>query len=147
MQFKRFYVRTERGALPEGALPGDLKEVESSRTHKSLVIVKFKEADDINAAIPLVGSIVYIDRRWVKLPEGSFFEQDLLDLEVVDNATGFVYGKICEVSRTGANDVYHVKKGEKITLIPAIQDVIRDIDPEKGIMKITPIKGLFEDED
>jgi ribosomal 30S subunit maturation factor RimM len=31
-------------------------------------------------------------------------------------------------------------------LIPATDEVVRSIDPDTGIMLVTPLKGLFEDE-
>ena len=53
-----------------------------------------------------------------------------------------------EVSQTGANDVYHIKdEAGKIVLIPAIPDVIRMTDVDSQRMEITPLKGLFDDED
>jgi 16S rRNA processing protein RimM len=124
------------------------KVVESSSVHKSLVIVKFEGYNDINSAIKLMKSIIYIDRELVKLDEGSYFEQDLIGIEVKDANTGFVYGKLIEVSRTGRNDVYNIKRpdGSEV-LIPAIKDVVKSIDIDNEIMLITPLKGLFDDED
>lgn len=122
-------------------------ELEEARAHKSMVIAKFKGVESIETAVSLLRQIVYIDREWVELEEGSYFEQDLIGLEVVDAQTGKVYGKLTEVSRTGANDVYHLRTAAGETLIPAIQDVVKEVDIEGGVMKITPLKGLFDDED
>ena len=56
-----------------------------------------------------------------------------------------VYGKIVDVTQTGANDVYHIEdEFGKVTLIPAIPQVIIQTDIEQGIMKITPLEGLFD---
>ena len=46
---------------------------------------------------------------------------------------------------TGANDVYHIadEKGN-VKLIPAIPEVVAETDIECGIMKITPLEGLFD---
>ena len=41
----------------------------------------------------------------------------------------------------------HYKDGDKEYLVPAIADVVNETDIENKIMKITPLKGLFEDED
>lgn len=44
---------------------------------------------------------------------------------------------------TGANDVYVVQKeGAKELLIPAIPDVVREIDLENGQMNVILIEGL-----
>jgi 16S rRNA processing protein RimM len=148
-QFDRLYLRTAaQGPAPAGAdtPPGALTAVESARVHKTLALIKFAGVDDIDAAMPLVGAVLYIDRGWVRLPAGSYFEQDLLGLEVVDAQTGLHYGSVCEVSRTGANDVYHIRSGGRVTLIPAIRDVVRSIEPENGVMRITPLPGLFDED-
>ena len=35
----------------------------------------------------------------------------------------------------------------KKTLIPAVEAVVRRVDPQSGVMTIRPIKGMFDDED
>ena len=52
------------------------------------------------------------------------------------------------MASTGANDVYAVRdEGGKETWIPAIPQVIDKVDIDGGILSITPMKGLFDDED
>ena len=135
--FDRFY-------LKEG---GQVLRVEQMRAGKTLATVKFEGINDINGAIGLIRNVLYIDRSSVTLPEGSYFEQDLLGLEVIDANSGRSYGRLTSVLRTGANDVYGVSpEGGREMLFPAIGDVVRSVDVEGGRMLITPLKGLFEDE-
>lgn len=54
------------------------------------------------------GKTIYIDREDIALDEGVNFVQDLLGLEVKDADNATVYGKITDVLRTGANDVYEI---------------------------------------
>lgn len=122
-------------------------KAKSIRVHKSIAIIKFEGTDNIDDASKLINKVIYIDRGWVKLPEGSYFEQDLLGLKVVDADTQKVYGTLVEVSKTGANDIYRVDSDGHKTWIPAIKDVVKSVDIENGIMLITPLKGLFDDED
>lgn len=135
--FKGFY-------LGEGT---DYMTVTSCRPAKNISIVKFEGIDDINAAMRLVRRVIYIDREWTKLPEGSYFEQDLIGLIVEDAETGRIYGKLGEVGRTGANDIYRIDDGKKQVWIPAVGNIVKKIDPEQGKMLITPIKGFFDDAD
>ena len=51
------------------------------------------------------------------------------------------------MSVTGANDVWHIKSGEKEYLLPAIDEVIASVDPENERLEIRPMKGIFDDED
>ena len=119
-----------------------------SRPHKHIVLAKIKGVDTIEQAERLRGKIVYINRADIQLDEGVNFVQDLLGLEVTDAESGRVYGKITDVLRTGANDVYEITddSGKKY-LAPVIDEVIRETNVDSGYIKITPMKGLFDDED
>ncbi|MCL2857012.1 MAG: ribosome maturation factor RimM [Oscillospiraceae bacterium] len=120
-------------------------EVEGARVHKNLLILKIAGVDDIDAAAALRGKVLYIDRKDAPMEEGEHFIQDLMGLRVLDADTGQEYGKLTDVLHTGANDVYELtgEQGEK-KLVPAIPDVIIEIDIEGGAMRIRPLEGLFE---
>ena len=145
MQFDRLYF--DRGAV--------CRRIASARVHKNTVIIRFEGFEDIDEAMGLVRGIVYIDREQVRLPEDSYFDQDLIGLRVLDADTGRVYGTLTSVGRTGANDVYGVTPdgaaadgdNRPEVLIPAIRDVVRSVDLSEGVMRITPLKGLFDDAD
>ena len=123
-------------------------KIVSSRPHKNIVIIKVKGVDTIEQADMLREKILYINRKDVHLPEGSYFVQDLIGLEVIDADSGRVYGTLSDVSETGANDVYHINgKNGRETLIAAVPSVVIETDITKGIMKIRPLEGTFEDED
>ena len=82
------------------------------------------------------------------MPKDRYFVQDMLGLTVLDADTGRRYGLLTEVMPTGANDVYQVTGDDKVNyLVPAIPDVIVDVDIDGGIMKIRPIRGIFDDAD
>lgn len=125
------------------------KEVEIQRAHphKNIVLMKIKGVDTVEQAQLLRNKILYMDRNDVELEEGSFFVQDLIGLEVFDGDSGESYGKICDVTETGANDVYHIKDSDgKIRLIPAIPDVVLNTDIEAGKMTIHVLEGLFDED-
>ncbi len=122
-------------------------EVERSRTQKNIVVMKIKGTDTVEQAQMLRNKILYMDREDVELEEGAYFVQDLIGLTVIDNDNGREYGKICEVSFTGANDVYHIKdKDGTVRLIPAIPDVVISTDIAGGIMRIHVLEGLFDED-
>ena len=75
--------------------------------------------------------------------------QELFGCRVIDaDDEGKVYGTLTDVSETGANDVWHIKSDEgKEYLIPAIPPVVIDVDVAEGIIKIRPLRGIFDDED
>ena len=58
------------------------------------------------------------------------------------------YGKISDVSVTGANDVWHITdKRNNEYLIPSIKEVVIQVDVEKNFVRIRPLKGIFDDAD
>ncbi len=138
LDFKAFYV-----------LKGEKKlEVISSRVQKNVVVIKFKEINSVEEAQALRNYVIYIERKSLKLPKGTYLVRDLIGLEVLDFETKKSYGKLCDVTKTGANDVYHIKtESGKTLLFPAIPDVVKNTDVDKGIIEITALKGLFDDED
>ena len=114
-----------------------------SRPHKNIVLCKVDGIDTIEQADKMRGKTIYIDREEIVLDEGVNFVQDLLGLEVKDADNATVYGKITDVLRTGANDVYAVRNGDgKEILIPAIKDCIVKVDVENNLMTVKLLEGL-----
>lgn len=119
-----------------------------SRPHKNITLAKIKGVDTIEAAEKLRGKIVYINRDDITLDEGVNFVQDLIGLEVKDAENGTVYGRITDVLRTGANDVYEITdSNNKKYLAPVIDEVVEEINVDGGFVLIRPMKGIFDDED
>jgi 16S rRNA processing protein RimM len=79
-----------------------------------------------------------------ELPPGSYYQHDILGLNVL-TLDGQELGQIVEIIVTGSNDVYIVKKPEgSQILIPAIKDVIKQIDLIRHTMHIDPLPGLLD---
>ena len=121
-------------------------KVTSAKTHGNVVLITVAGVDSIDAAERLRGTVIYIKRSDVKLPEGRYFISDLLGCTVTDADTGATLGILADVTETGANDVWHIKKDNKEYLVPAIDDVIVKVEPEKESVIIRPLKGIFDDE-
>ena len=123
-------------------------DVVSSRVHKTLLLLRLKGIDSVEQADTLRGKILYLNRADVKLEDGRYFMQDLIGMDVYDADSFVYYGKLTEIMRTGANDVYQVtSESKKDYLIPAIPNVIIDINITESKMLIRPLKGIFDDED
>lgn len=121
-------------------------EVEAARPHKTLVIIKLGGFDTVEQAKTLVGKMLYMNRDDAELSEDAYFIQDLIGMTVVDADSGKEYGKIDDVYQNGAADVYSIKtpSGSQL-MFPAIPEVLLDVDLERDVMTIRPLKGLFED--
>ena len=118
----------------------------ANHVHKSLVLMKFPGVDDINAALTWKDKVLYIRREDAHLPEGAYFDDELLGVEVYDEATGALLGEIKQVETYPASKVYTVK-GEKEYLVPAVKDAfIRSVDLDRNRMEIHLWEGLATDE-
>lgn len=123
----------------------DLKTViiEEVKYSKNLVLLKLKGIDDINKAEIYKNCYIKIDRKdAVELPKNSYFIVDLIGLNVY-TVDGLYLGNVIDVYSTGANDIYVVKdeKGKQV-LLPAISDVIKNVDIEGKKMLVYLIEGL-----
>lgn len=127
----------------EGARPIKVK----CRPHKQMVLAKLDGVDTVEQAQGLRGTVLYLNRKDVKLEKGRYFICDLIGLTVVDDQNGTVYGECIDVSETGSNNVYHMRTTDgKEILIPAIPDVVRRVDIDGGEIRIFAMAGLFDDE-
>lgn len=116
---------------------------DSVRIHKNCAIIKFENVDDMKTAETFRGRILYVKKE-ENLPEGRYYIADLIGLSVVTEDG--VLGTISDVLQTGANDVYEVKrKGEKPAYLPAIKEVIKEVNIAEGIMKVIIPDGLLDD--
>ncbi|NMA87280.1 MAG: 16S rRNA processing protein RimM [Tissierellia bacterium] len=120
-------------------------EVENVKYHKNLVIVKFKEFNDINEIISFKDEYVYIEGKdKVVLPEDHYFLYDIVNCEVFDTQNNYI-GIVKEVLQSASNDIYIVKdKKGKEYLIPAVKEFFIDIDVENKKIIIDPIEGMIE---
>lgn len=117
------------------------------RPHGNIVLLKLDGVETVEQASSLRGKVLFIKRCDIELEEGRYFVQELIGCQVKDAKTDKIYGTISEVSKTGANDVWHIKNQEREYLIPVIPDVVVSIDVKAGIIEINPLRGLFDDED
>ena len=118
-----------------------------SRVHGNLVLVKAEGVDSIEAAERLRGKTLYLDRRQLPLPEGHYFVDDLIGCRVLDADSGEELGLLSDVSKTGANDVWHITRAGREYLVPAIPDVVVSVDVATEQVVLRPLKGIFDDED
>ena len=117
--------------------------VQSGRLHGNAALLKFNGIDTPEQAEVLRNQIVQIELKdAVKLPKGKLYLYQLIGLRVV-TAEGEKLGEITDVLETGANDVYVVHDGAREILIPAIEDVVKEVSLERGEVTIKLIEGLI----
>ena len=116
--------------------------IESYSLRKDQLVLKLTGLNSLKEVEQLAG-------LWIRsecllspsLDQNEFFHYQLIGLVVYEDS-GEELGTIKEIIQTGSNDVYLVHNGANEILLPAISQVIRDINLEEGIMTVKLMEGL-----
>ncbi len=120
-----------------------LVPLERARLDKRGAILKFGGVESRDEAERLRGQMLYVaEADAVPLPRDSYFWHQIIGLRVRSDA-GQDLGTIKEIIQTGSNDVYVVRADEREILLPAIKDVVREIDLAGGVVTVHLIEGLL----
>lgn len=119
-------------------------EVASAREHKGMYIVKLRGFDNINEVLPYKGWQIKVPvSQRIPLEEGEFYFYEIIGCTVVTEE-GEELGRISEILRPGANDVWVVERPQgRPVLIPYIDDVVRDVDVAAKRVTIHLMEGLI----
>lgn len=120
----------------------DLWEVIASRWNKDRALLTLGGCEDRSTAETLRGLLVQIPvEEAMSLPEDEYYPHQLVGLDVV-TVEGEDLGRISEVIFTNANEVYIVVGSRGQLFLPAIADVIDQVDLDGGRMTVRLIDGL-----
>ncbi len=122
-------------------------EIESLRSQKAMLVVRFKGVRDRNAAEALNGTKLYISRDRLPAPEDdeTFYLADLIGLDVVDSSDQPL-GKVVAAPNFGAGDLIEiVPQGGRSFYAPFTRDVVPTIDLEGGRIVVDLPDGLLAD--
>jgi 16S rRNA processing protein RimM len=134
------FARTEQVLL--GSSPTTFR-LERHRLHRGRLILKLEGIEDRSSAEKLRGAQLEVPvEDATPLPAGEYYWHQVVGL-VVEDTRGHPIGTVREILRTGGNDVYVVWDGAREVLLPAIKDVVRTIDLERGLMVVDPLPGLI----
>jgi 16S rRNA processing protein RimM len=120
--------------------------IQSVRPYKGeMIVLKLEGIDDANTAESLRDQNLAIPvSELAQLPPDSYYQHDILGLMVI-TLDRQKLGSIVDIIVTGSNDVYVIKvpDGSQV-LIPAIKDVIKQVDLIRRTMYIDPLPGLLD---
>ncbi len=117
--------------------------IESTSWTKGKAIIKLDTVKGVEDAQRLHGKLVEIHHSQVRpLPEGQYYHFQLIGLEVW-TTQGELLGNIAEILTAESNDNYVVRGAKGEVLIPAIGDVVKSIDLDRGRITIEAIEGLL----
>lgn len=124
----------------------ELKEfrIEQVRFNKNMVFLKLEGIDRVEEAESYRNLYLKIKRdKNEKLEENFYYIVDIIGSKVYTDCEEEL-GEIIDVFSTGSNDVYVVKDnlGKQI-LLPAIKDVIKNVDIENKKIIVHLLEGLI----
>lgn len=121
--------------------------IEGARPHGEGMLIKFEGVDTPEVAGLHRNELVYVtaaDRP--ALPEGHYYEHQLIGFAVVEDDSGQTLGALSEIMHTGANDIYVVTTpGGREVLLPVIASVVLRLDASKREIRVHLLPGLIED--
>jgi 16S rRNA processing protein RimM len=122
--------------------------IEMSRRQGRRLIVKFAGVGDRTAAEGLRGAVLVVPESWLpELVEGEWWAYQLEGCEV-RTASGRVLGIVKEVIPNPANDLWVAVDDEgNETLIPALADLLLDIDVNARTIVVRDVPGLTTPEE
>lgn len=132
-------------ALGEVVVAGKAYPVLKAERLKNQVLIQLQGITTRDQAEVLVGWKVEAQRRrFPPLPEGEYYWFQVVGLEVINAADGSRLGHLAEIIPTPAHDVYVVRQGAREILLPAVEEVIAEINLEEGWIKVMPPPGLLD---
>jgi 16S rRNA processing protein RimM len=122
--------------------------IEASRRHGRRLLVKFAGVADRSAAEELRGVVLVVPESWLPdLADGEWWAHQLEGCEV-RTASGRVLGVVNEVIPNPANDLWVAIDDEgRETLVPALADLLIDVDVEARTIVVDDVPGLTAPEE
>ena len=104
--------------------------------YQKVFLLLSHEISTVEEASLLVGAKLCVpESRLHPTEPDEFYWYQLLGLEVV-NTDGKKLGTLKGITETGSNDVYVVRQGDEETLVPALQEVISEVDLQRRRMTV-----------
>jgi 16S rRNA processing protein RimM len=123
---------------------GEPHTIQGARIQGGTVLLRLEDIQDRDIAAALRGAEIEVPtEQAVSLPKGQFYWHQVIGLRVEDATSHEPLGEVTDIIETGANDVYIVRGPKGEILVPAIKDVVKNIDPTEGRMLIQPLPGML----
>jgi 16S rRNA processing protein RimM len=116
--------------------------IDHARPHGRRMLVKFAGIDDRDAAERLRGANLVVPESWVPaLPDGEWWSHEVVGSEVWTEG-GRRLGVVTEVIANPANDLWVTVDRGNETLIPALADLLVEVDVRAKRIVVRDVPGL-----
>jgi 16S rRNA processing protein RimM len=119
--------------------------VENAWEHKGDWVLKFAGIDSIDAAARFKGADIWVTRaERASLPDGDFFQSDLLGCSMLDAASGKCFGMVAGWQRFGGPPLLEVSVDGREVLVPFVDAICQKVDLEARAITVQLPEGLLE---
>ena len=120
--------------------------VEKARWNKNIMLLKFAEFSDRNTAESVRNSELYAEPEESDVDEDSWYADDLIGLTVhEDDFANPSLGEVSGLITGDAQDLLEIRLTDgREVLLPFVEEIVPEIDEERGAIVITPPPGLLE---
>lgn len=126
---------------------GDVREgrrVMGARRQGPVVLLRLEGCEDREAAAALVGRLVAVPASEALVPPAGHFYPWQLEGARVLTEDGRTVGRVAGVERTAGHDLWVVRDGEREHLVPAVPEIVIEVDLAAGRVIIRPPDGLLD---
>ena len=121
-------------------LNGREVKVLSARIQKNSLLMRLEGVEDLNAAMALKNTVVFIAREDARLPADGYFLCELIGIRALDES-GAEVGVLEAIEETPSAPLYIVR-GEREHLIPAVPAFIKKVDLPNNVLTVSLIEGM-----
>jgi 16S rRNA processing protein RimM len=121
-----------------------VRRVVGVRRQGDAVLLSLAGCDSVEAATALVGRLVALPRaEALPLPPGQVYPWQLIGCRV-ETEDGRSIGELSGIEPSPAHDLWAVRSGEREHLIPAVPEIVVDVDVGGRRVVIRPPEGLLD---
>ena len=118
--------------------------IAACRLDGETVLVKMEGVDSPEHARQLAGRMLAVDRAEVlPAPEGCFYPWQMEGARV-ETRDGRVAGRFVGIESGGAQELWVIADGERERLIPAVAEIVVEVNVAERRIVIDPPEGLLE---
>jgi 16S rRNA processing protein RimM len=122
----------------------ETRRITTARRHGDALLVTFAGCQSPEDARGLVGRLIALPRaEALPPPAGSFYPWQLEGARVTTE-DGRLIGRVTGIEHSGAQDLWVVAGEGREHLIPAVPDIVLDVDVAAGRVVIRPPDGLLD---
>ena len=120
------------------------RRITTARRHGDALIVSFAGCGSADEAQALVGRLIAVPRgEALPPPPGNFYPWQLEGARVTTEE-GRLVGRLTGIEQSGLQDLWVVAGDGREHLIPAVPDIVVDVDVAAGRVVIRPPEGLLD---